>query len=457
MSGQKVFVVGGGWLGVNAATQLARRGCVVTLFERETALMMETSSRSTECFRLAWADPTMRAFVGRSIELLERDAFKHRVPLEKRGYLFLSSDEAQQRALAASFSDERSPLREHSQDLSKYDSTAFSGVDLLLGSETINRAFPVAAGNIAHGREMYGVHMRRGGWFNSALLAQCLASELQDVRVCSRVDDLVMDSRRDRVCGVKLHSGDTVEGADAVVLAIGPSFPGFVTQRNLLPAPVPLINEIHAHCLFHNTSVPESLPLTFYGHAPGPLPWSEEQRRDIAQLPSREDREVLLHETLPQGLHFRKLPDNTLDSIWTWERALDKEPPSFVPRVPAWYGAASLGCLAAYWPEHFLEAARQVSFKRGRILVPSLKRVIAGNYTMTPENRPIVGPLKAKGLFALGAFSGFGMMSAPAAGELIADHVVGRQLPPYEGAFLLSRYSDKLYLDNMHRIVSGKL
>ncbi len=439
---------------MNAASRLSRAGCRVTLLERESRLMQETSSRSTECFRLAWADPSMRAFVGRSIALLDEDAATHGVRLEKRGYVFLSGDEDHQRRLAASFSDEHSPLREHNKDLSQYDPASFSGVDLILGSDLISKAFPVAGSALSKGRDLHAVHMRRGGWFDTAQLAARLAEGL-DVRLNSGVEELVTVGNR--VMGVRLRSGEAIE-SDAVVLAMGPSFPLFARSRGLLPqSNVPFHNEIHAHCIFRNESLPETLPLTFFGHAPGRLPWSDEQRRDIALLSSRDDREVLLHEGLPQGLHFRKLPNNLLDSIWTWDRALDSEPHNFTPHVPLWYGAASIGCLAAYLPDHFGKAAREVSFKDGRILVPSLQRVIAGNYTMTHENRPVVGPLKQEGLFALAAFSGFGIMSAPAAGELITQHILGRPLPSYAKAFLLSRYEDAAYRDSMHAIISGKL
>jgi glycine/D-amino acid oxidase-like deaminating enzyme len=68
-----------------------------------------------------------------------------------------------------------------------------------------------------------------------------------------------------------------------------------------------------------------------------------------------------------------------------------------------------------------------------------------GYYCKTRENRPLIGPLPVKGAYVIGALSGFGIMAAPAAGELLAAHVTGRPLPGYASAFLLERYADPAY------------
>jgi glycine/D-amino acid oxidase-like deaminating enzyme len=71
--------------------------------------------------------------------------------------------------------------------------------------------------------------------------------------------------------------------------------------------------------------------------------------------------------------------------------------------------------------------------------------VDGGYYAKTQENRPLVGPLGVEGAYILGALSGFGIMAAPAAGELLAAHVTGGELPPYAPWFLLERYRDPDY------------
>ena len=64
-----------------------------------------------------------------------------------------------------------------------------------------------------------------------------------------------------------------------------------------------------------------------------------------------------------------------------------------------------------------------------------------GYYTQTPENRPLIGPGGVQGYYVNGAFAGFGLMAAEAAGELCAAHVLGRNtLPSYASAFVPARW-----------------
>jgi glycine/D-amino acid oxidase-like deaminating enzyme len=72
--------------------------------------------------------------------------------------------------------------------------------------------------------------------------------------------------------------------------------------------------------------------------------------------------------------------------------------------------------------------------------------VDGGYYCKTKENRPLIGPLPVDGAYVIGALSGFGIMAGMAAGELLATHVAGGQLPDYAGDFTLGRYEDPAYL-----------
>ena len=59
-----------------------------------------------------------------------------------------------------------------------------------------------------------------------------------------------------------------------------------------------------------------------------------------------------------------------------------------------------------------------------------------GYYAKTEENRPLIGPLPVEGAYILGALSGFGIMAGCGAGELLAAHVTGAEVPSYAGAIL---------------------
>ena len=61
---------------------------------------------------------------------------------------------------------------------------------------------------------------------------------------------------------------------------------------------------------------------------------------------------------------------------------------------------------------------------------------------MTPENWPLIGPMRTPGAFMAGALSGFGTMGATAAGELCAAFVAGAGRSAYAAAMTLDRYAD---------------
>lgn len=51
--------------------------------------------------------------------------------------------------------------------------------------------------------------------------------------------------------------------------------------------------------------------------------------------------------------------------------------------------------------------------------------------------------------------AGYGIMAGPGAGELIAKHIVGAELPAYAAAFLPSRYSDENYVAKMDAMMNS--
>ena len=57
--------------------------------------------------------------------------------------------------------------------------------------------------------------------------------------------------------------------------------------------------------------------------------------------------------------------------------------------------------------------------------------VLRGYYSNTPDARPLIGPYGAKNAYVCGGMGTYGLMGSPAAGELLAMHVVGRSLPSY--------------------------
>ena len=114
------------------------------------------------------------------------------------------------------------------------------------------------------------------------------------------------------------------------------------------------------------------------------------------------------------------------------------------------------------WPPQLDEGYPEIALRGLAAMLPGMKgyfdrmprpQLDGGYYTKTRENRPLVGPLPVEGAFVIGAVSGYGIMSACAVGELLAQHVTGTELPEYAPAFVLSRYEDPNYLKELENWV----
>jgi glycine/D-amino acid oxidase-like deaminating enzyme len=233
------------------------------------------------------------------------------------------------------------------------------------------------------------------------------------------------------VAGVTVETADGVERIDTpcFVNAAGP-LAGQVGA--LLGVELPIFSELHLKIALEDKLgvVDRTAPLVIWEDEQC-LPWSEEERAALAE--SEETAHLL--GPFPGGIHFR--PEggpgaNTLLLLWAYHL----EP--LEPRFPI-----------AIDPE-FIEIVLRGMTTLAPGLGVYLQRlpksyVDGGYYTKTRENRPLIGPMGVDGAYVLAALSGYGLMAACAGGELLAAHVTGAALPPYAGAFLLSRYEDKAY------------
>jgi len=72
-----------------------------------------------------------------------------------------------------------------------------------------------------------------------------------------------------------------------------------------------------------------------------------------------------------------------------------------------------------------------------------VRRVLAGTYDLTPDSRPVLGPVPGHaGLYLATGFSGHGFMMAPAVGEALAALVAGQPTDLPVAAFSLERFAD---------------
>lgn len=350
----------------------------------------------------------MALLVGRGLELL---AGFPEVGRNRRGYLYAGPREV---LLALCHGAEPTgPLRHHTR-LETYPEGAASGMDLLEG-EALRARFPYLRAEAL-------LHVRPAGWLDAWGLGQALwqrVSEAGGRLLRGKALDLEVEGGR--VVGVVTERGETLR-AEAVVPAAGPGLPELLQA---LGEEVALEREAHFKAWFPDPrrAFPREAPLlilqeevTLFG---------EEEAGFLAEEPALE----AYRGPLPPGAHARPEGEGFLALFNPFPQRA--EGPGCEPTPPPFYAELALRALARPLPglKGYLEAMPR-------------PRVDGGYYVRTPENRPLIGPLSHPGAYALGAFSGFGIMAALGAGELLAQHPVGEALPPYAGAFHPGRYRD---------------
>ncbi len=432
-------ICGAGIAGISAAFHLAVRCGVrdIVLVDERPPLTL-TSDKSTECYRNWWPGPgdTMVAFANRSIDLLERLAREtdNAFLMNRRGYLFATAENgaALVEAAAETSSLGAGELRFHAGASGGYVPApphGFEGlpggIDLFEDPVLIQKHFPYlseTARTVAHAR--------RCGWLSAQQLGMTLLSQARDAGVTLvRGKVTAVDKTGGRVSGITVETegGASEISTPVFVNAAGP-FALAVTQLFGLELPISLEGHVKISFSDPRRAVPRDAPLVIWNDAVR-LPWSPEERDALAGSP--ETRGLL--EPFVAGVHGR--PEGAGDTVllyWTYEEGA-KELVLPVPYDPN-YPEITLRGMSAVIPrlaEYFDQMPRPY--------------VDGGYYAKTPENRPLVGPLPLDGAYICGAFSGFGIMTAMAAGELLAAHVTGGDLPGYAPAFLLSRYDDPDY------------
>ena len=441
-------ICGAGIAGIAAAHALAvTHGWRRVVLVDEGAPLSLTSDKSTEAYRNWWpaVDDTMLHFMNRSIDLFEALAERsgNRIQLNRRGYVYATADAATAEAMLVegrlAESQGAGPLRVHRSvadavDYRPSEHTGWrghpEGADLFLDPEAIRQHFPFLAPDIV------GVlHARRCGWFSGQQVGMLWLEEAKAAGVTlfeGRVTAVRTAGGAVQSVRVACANGTTEEIATPVfVNAAGPHARD---AAQLIGVDLPLVSELHRKVAFEDAlgAVPRDTGLVILRDSQR-LPWTDEERAELAS----DDSTRWLTERLPANVHLR--PEGyhgarTVLMLWECHGPQLFDPPVFpIPDDPVF---------------------AEVVFRGLTRLVPGLAPYLdalphsfvdAGYYTKTVENRPLIGPLPVDGAFVCAAFSGFGLMAAPAAGELLAAHVTGAPLPTYASAFTLARYDDPAY------------
>jgi sarcosine oxidase subunit beta len=373
-------VVGGGVVGCATAFFAARAGLRVVVLERRPRLATLTTPVSTGAFRLQFDNPEELALVREGVELF--GDFAARTGLEgwdlglrRQGYLFCSlTEESAQRA-------RRLVKRQRAWGLDDVE---------LLGGDEARRRFPYLSGAVRLARYRAG-----DGWLDPLALAQGYAAAAtrgraipgaeergEAVFVCETEATGFLGPKGDRVAGVRCTKGEMSAGS--VVLATGP----FLAETAALGGVRLELRPTIRHKLVFPVlpEVPADAPMTI------------------------EDE---------SGVHWRPAFAGGL-CLWTDASTAPSAPTESVPTDPRWAfrildpgSPAALARVSPFWRSVWDRGAP------GWLLT-------AGQYEMTPDRRPYLGPSGLPGLFLNGGYSGHGIMASAGGSRLVVDLLTGR-------------------------------
>jgi sarcosine oxidase subunit beta len=363
-----LVVVGGGIVGCATAFFASRAGLDVVVLERRPALATLTTPASTGAFRLQFDNPDEIALVREGIDFF--DHFAERSGLDgwdlgvrHGGYLFCSLTDATL--------DRSRRLVERQREWGLTD------VELLSGDEARYR-WPWLAPAVL------GARYRAGdGWLDPKRLAIGYArasgaafSVATEVTGFQRTDD------GSRLIGVQTRRGEI--SADAVIIAAGPfsaqvaALAGLRLEMTLTPRQKMVIPDLPA--------IPTDAPMTI-----------EEET----------------------AAHWRPALRGCL-ALWTDAETPPSEPSDAPPVDPGWaFGLLDPGSghalarVAPFWSDVWRDGS--VSWY-----------LQAGQYEMTPDRRPYLGPGGPQGLYMNGGYSGHGIMASAAGSRLVVDLLTGR-------------------------------
>ncbi len=370
-----VVIIGGGIVGCATACFAVRAGLHVTVLERRPALATLTTPASTGAFRLQFDNPEEIALVREGIELFDDFAVRTGLDgwdldLRHGGYLFCSLTDA---------------TLERSRGLvERQRGWGLDDVELLDGDEARLR-WPFLS------RAVRGARYRAAdGWLDVKRLAIGYAAAASARRIgpgsagfCTGVEVTGFQVSNDgsRLLGVETSAGHIQTGA--AVIATGP-----FTARTAALAGVELVVR--------------------------PTRRQKLVIPDLPEIPA--DAPMVIEEE--SAAHWRPALRGCV-ALWTEAATPPTDATDAVPVDPSW----AFGLLDPA-SDHALSRVVPLwstIWERGTLHW----LMQAGQYEMTPDRRPYLGPAGPGGLFINGGYSGHGIMASAGGSRLLIDLLTG--------------------------------
>lgn len=358
-----LVVVGGGIVGAATAFYASRAGLRTVVLEARPGLATLTTTRSLECFRAQWEEPENVAMMRESIAVFERFAEVLGLP----GY----DVSLRQQGYLFVTTAEDGPVRLASR-VAAQRAMGLEDVEYLDGDEA-RRRFPYLSPGVKA-----ATFRARDGWLATHEATHGFAAA-SGARFFVETEVVGFRIRERRLHGVETSRGRV--DAPHAAIAAGPFSGRVAALAGLRPPLTPLRRHragVKAHPL-----VPRWAPLTL---------------------------------SLETGAHWR--PEGP-GAFLGWASAFDEPPDEPRERVPADWT----------FPARVIDAvSRETPFwdEIARRLTRSNLSLEAGQYTMTPDAKPLIGPSAVEGLYLNAGYSGHGVMGSPAGARILVDLIVGR-------------------------------
>lgn len=361
----ELVVIGGGVVGCATAFFAARAGLRPLLLEQRPRLATLTTPVSTGAFRLQFDNLEELALVRRSVEVFLHFAEvtgQDRYSLQVRPQGYLFVTTTQE------------GVERQRRLVSNLHAWSQSDVELLSGDEARYR-FPFLATEVRQARFRAG-----DGFLDPRALAMGLATGA-GVETLTGCTVTGFRERGGRLVAVQTDRGEVA--TEQAVLAAGP-FLGMVARLAGVELPVEAVRR-------------QKVVMPDVPEVPPGAPMLIDDDTGAHWRPAFRGAYLLFTDphTPPSPPH----EDVPLDHHFTFA-LLDPASPVAVART------------APFW--------RQVW---GRNVAQTLLQ--AGQYTMTPDHRPLIGATPLEGLYAHGGYSGHGIMASTAGSRLLAEFLTG--------------------------------
>ncbi|HXY71742.1 MAG TPA: FAD-dependent oxidoreductase [Actinomycetota bacterium] len=366
-----LVVVGGGVVGAATAWHAARAGLNPLVVEARPALCTLTTPVAAGAFRLQFDNLEELTLVRESAELFLHfqemtEQRRYDLGVRQQGYLWLTTDHA----MATRQKDLAAQLHAWGQ----------TDVEILSGDEA-RRRFPFVGPNVVQARFRAGDGFLDTKQLTFGLAEASGAGVVTDCRATGfglspdgSALVAVETTRGTITCGAAVVAGGPLSGLLAVTAGV--HLPIVTVPRNKLVFPALPV-------------VPPGAPMTI------------DEDTGAHWRPALEGAWLLFTDptTPPQEPTDAVTPD-----------------PAFAFRVLEPSSPAAVARVVPFWRDVWEDGA-----------APWILQ--AGQYTVTPDHRPLIGPTGIEGLYVNTGYSGHGIMLSPAGGRAMADLLRGTTAP----------------------------